>query len=387
MRLTKEIKRSILLFFSLQLILILAFYFSQILPSQTNFFLGRNFKELVDKPILWTRANFDGFHYLKIARDGYGYLQEAFFPLYPFLIKFLQPTLGSYLVAGLLIVNLAFITMILGFYSLLKSYNFDLKNIGRILLVLVFFPTSFYFLALYNEAIFLTLIFFSFYQAKKGQWLWAGILAGLSSATRVVGIFMFPALLVELWQQNNWRIKALVSRKNWPRILAISTSSFGLLFYMIYLRVNTGDWFRFATVQSGFGAQRVTNRLIVLPQVFWRYLKMIITVDPNQYLYFNVWLEVISAGVFLLLLCLGWYHRKKYRIPESWLTFASFAYLLPTLTGTFSSLPRYVLVCFPAFIVLERLLTAKGSFLVYFVFSLIGLVVLAAFFFRGYWVA
>ncbi len=126
MKLTREVKVSILLFFSLQLLLVLAFYFSQTLPPQTNLFLGRGFKEFISKPILWTRANFDGFHYLKIARDSYGYLQEAFFPLYPLLIKLLQPALGSYLIAGWLIVSLAFIMMILGFYSLSGSYSFSL---------------------------------------------------------------------------------------------------------------------------------------------------------------------------------------------------------------------------------------------------------------------
>ena len=115
--------------------------------------------------------------------------------------------------------------------------------------------------------------------------------------------------------------------------------------------------------------------------------KMIITVDPHQYLYFNVWLEFLVALIFLLLLILGWGKRKKYQIPASFLIFASFAYLLPTLTGTFSSLPRYVLACFPAFMVLEKLLSQKRLFRIYFVFSILGFTLLAAFFFRGYWVA
>ncbi|KUK84176.1 MAG: Uncharacterized protein XD98_0129 [Microgenomates bacterium 39_6] len=388
MKLINKLKWVLWSFFSLHFLLALAFWLSQKLPKQSGLFWGKNFGEFVNQPFLWTRANFDGFHYLKIARDGYGFLQAAFFPLFPLLIKAFQSFFASYLLSGWLIVNLAFIIMIWAFRSLLEIYEFDKKTINRLSLILVFFPTSFYFLSLYNEGLFLALVFFSFYQAKKGRWVWAGLLAGLSSATRVVGIFMLPALLVEFCQQNKWSFKIILNKKNWPQLVGIITSALGLLAYMAYLKKGTGDWLRFVTVQSDFGAQRTTNRLIILPQVFWRYLKMLLTVDPNQYIFFNVCLEVAVALLFLFLLVWGWYRHKEYKIQLSWLVFASLAYLLPTLTGTFSSMPRYVLVCFPGFIVLENLLRKKkGAYYSYLILSAVGLIVLAAFFFRGYWLA
>src|SRR5690242_7110394 len=37
---------------------------------------------------IWSFGNFDGVHYLRIAKDGYAYqYTQAFFPLYPILIK------------------------------------------------------------------------------------------------------------------------------------------------------------------------------------------------------------------------------------------------------------------------------------------------------------
>ena len=36
-------------------------------------------------------ANFDGIYYISIARHGYSQYEQAFFPLYPMLIKFLTP--------------------------------------------------------------------------------------------------------------------------------------------------------------------------------------------------------------------------------------------------------------------------------------------------------
>ena len=180
---------------------------------------------------------------------------------------------------------------------------------------------------------------------------------------------MFPALLVEFLEQNHWSFKSFLKKEHWPKLAAIGVSALGFLAYAAYLKIKTGDWLRFASVQAGFGAQRSASQLILLPQVFWRYLKMIITVDPHQYLYLNVWLEFLVALMFLLLLILGWGKRKKYQISASFLIFASFAYLLPTLTGTFSSLPRYVLACFPAFMVLEKLLSRKRLLRIYFALS------------------
>lgn len=381
----KKVKKTLLFFCLFQIILVMAFFLSEKLPSQRETYLGQGFGEQVNKPLIWSRANFDGFHYLSIARSGYGYLQEAFFPLFPLLIRFLAPFFKGYLNAGFFLVNFAFLVMIYAFQLLMEADKE--KNLDRLLLLFLFFPTGFYFACLYNESLFLAFVFLSFFQAKKGKWLWAGILASLASATRVVGIFMFPALLVEFLEQNHWSFKSFLKKEHWPKLAAISVSALGFLAYAAYLKIKTGDWLRFASVQAEFGAQRSTSRLILLPQVFWRYLKMIITVDPHQYLYFNVWLEFLVALMFLLLLILGWGKRKKYQIPASFLTFASFAYLLPTLTGTFSSLPRYVLACFPAFMVLEKLLSQKRLFRIYFIFSILGFTFLAAFFFRGYWVA
>lgn len=50
---------------------------------------------------LWSRANFDGIHYLDIAQKGYGIYQQAFFPFYPQLVRVLGNIFaGQYLLAG-----------------------------------------------------------------------------------------------------------------------------------------------------------------------------------------------------------------------------------------------------------------------------------------------
>ena len=160
-------------------------------------------KRMINPRWLWSRANFDGIHYLDIARKGYGVYQQAFFPLYPKLIEYLgfSPIFqGRTLVAGLLISVISLFFGLLLFYKLIRlDYQ---KNIARrAIIYLLIFPTSFYFAAVYTEALFLVLVLASFYFARTKHWWWAGIFGLLATSTRLPGIFLFPALMVELWMQ------------------------------------------------------------------------------------------------------------------------------------------------------------------------------------------
>ena len=108
---------------------------------------------------------------------------------------------------------------------------------------------------------------------------------------------------------------------------------------------------------------------------------MILTtkLDP---LYFTVWFELLAAIGFITLLLLGF--KKRMRI--SYLIFATLSLLVPTLSGTFSSLPRYVLATFPCFILLGMIRNKMIYKTLWIIFSLL-LIITSIFFFRGYWVA
>ena len=411
------VKYILRLFILLQLVLAVSWFAGEkFIPIKTTTFLGKGLGETSASSFFWSRANFDGFYYAKIARDGYQYLQQAFFPFYPQLIKIFQKVFASFIVSGLFISNLAFVFAMIVFWKLLEQGKIKEKTIKKTLLFLILFPTSFYLVSVYTESLFLLFALSSFYFARKRNFLAAGILAGFASYTRLAGIFLLPALLVEYYEQESRRamkdrLSALKERITHPRrnhlvwllqsrathfknLFFIAISSWGLLKYMYFLKKTMGSWFYFVKVQPDFGAGRSVDKLILLYQVFWRYLKMIFTVAPSQWLYFNVWFEFVVAVLFLALLLWGWHKREEYKIRLSWLVFAGLAYLLPTLTGTFSSLPRYVLVCFPGFIVLARVITdlAKQKRLsqikwVYLAVTVILLVISSAFFFRGYWLA
>lgn len=349
----------------------------KILPLQKTF-LGDGLKVYLTNPLIYSRANFDGNHYLNIARSGYGHTQEAFFPLYSNLIRFFA-RFTPHVNAGIIISSISFAAAMIFFTKLIYLDYKDKKIVFWTVIGLLVFPTSFFFGMVYTESLFLMLTVMSFYFARTGRWWLVGICGALASYTRLIGIVLLPALLIERWAE-------ISSQKSWAnklkKSLPILMIALGLLTYMYYLWKTTGDAFAFIYVQKLFGQDR-SDKLILLYQVFWRYYKMLISVDPRNLIYFNIVLESIT-GLGLLVYSIYAFFRQR----KSYAIFAIILYLVPTLTGNFISLPRYVLTIFPFFIDLGRLLAShqhwRWTILVVSSFLFLGLWLMFA---RGYWIA
>lgn len=314
---------------------------------------------------LWSFGNFDGVHYLRIAQDGYAYqFTQAFFPLYPILIKIVSyVTFGNFLIAALLISNASFLAGLLIFYRLVtKIYNAKIAFWS--VLFLLSFPTSFYFGSVYTEGIFFLITVSAFYLFARDKILWASVIGSFASATRLIGLFLAPALI------KNFKIKNIT-----PLIIV----PIGLVIYMIYLKLAFNNPFYFLTAQSIWGQERSTSEVILLPQVFWRYLKIFATTEGLVLA--NAALEFIATVFALWLLIVG---AKK--INRNWLIFASLAIVVPTLTGTLASMPRYVLMAFPMYIILAQIESRQIKILILVIFSAL-LFVTTTLFTQGYWVA
>lgn len=111
---------------------------------------------------------------------------------------------------------------------------------------------------------------------------------------------------------------------------------------------------------------------------------MFVSVHVLSPLYLTILLEFLTAILGLALIVYGLLKGMR----PSYLVFSGLGYILPTLTGSFSSLPRYVLVLFPLYIFLGNLLSHSGR-LVKFLLLVISLSLLAVetmLFVRGYWV-
>lgn len=335
-------------------------------------------------------AGFDGIHYLTIINKGYfgtGLIQ-AFFPLFPLFVKYVN-VINNPLVTGLIVSNvLAFVSLV-SFYQIAKIFN--PKKIWLSLIIFLVFPTSFFLGTLYTESLFLILVLQTFLATHYKRWWLAALLAGLASATKVVGIFAIMAVVTEflfekntIWQLNKQKIFSAFQKitTNWKSLSAILLiGSLGLLSYMTYLQLRYHDALYFLHVQSEFGGGRQES-LVTYPQVLWRYIKILLTARPFDLKYFSYVQEAVAGTLSLIFIILA---SKK--VSLGWLIFCLGAFFVPTLTGTFSSLPRYILIIWPIYLVLANLISQKNWQILYLTIS-IGLLILnTMLFIQGYWVA
>ncbi len=319
----------------------------------------------------WT--NFDGVHYLSIAQHGYQQFQQAFFPLYPLLIRgystiFYTPPH----VVALLIARISF------FFSLLFFFRYVARENRRtawwtIMFVLVF-PTSFFFAASYTESLFLLLSVLTLLCARSRMWFLAGMFGMLAAATRFFGIFLWPLV----W----WHYNTLDTKRRFRDFVFVCLVPIGLVTYMTYLQLTTADAFAFFHAQPAFGAGRSGSSVILLPQVVWRYARILTTVSLGTFTYAVAALELTMFLGSVLLVYIGW----RRGVEGILLLYSLLILVTPTLTGTLSSEPRYILSAFPLFYILGAQRSIIGKVFLCLVF-VVGFVLLASAFLRGHFVA
>ncbi len=407
----------------------LIIFFSQKIIPYLGFFPYRDQLLNFDLPSwIYALANFDGLHYLSIARNGYAQYEQAFFPLYPTLIKFLSPFFsGNQLLAGLVISNVSFLIGLWVFYKYLKGLinqtpttNFNKSPQISTIFLLLAFPTSFFFGAVYTEGLFFLLFVSVLYFLKRKNYLFVVVFAFLASLTRLVGVFLIIPIIFH-WLELSFPPPIGVesrlrreSKYSWipsfegmtPKlILTLLAPILGLFIYCLYLWQTTGDPFFFVTSQPIFGANRSSN-LILLPQVYWRYFKIFITAahDPRfyvsivEFLIFNFVFIVLVLDLYQILLSFPRKRESRFLwIPvftgmtSQWnrlsLNLFSFSNLiLPTLTGTFSSIPRYSLFSLSFYIYIAQIKNVFIKYIISIIFLILHILLLG-YFTQGYFIS
>ena len=309
---------------------------------------------LSGKDLISNLANWDGGHFLTIAKFGYQekYLY-AFFPLYPIAINLVSKITGDYLIAALLIsVISAFLTMQILYKLILLDFGSKLAE--KTIIFLLIFPTSFFLVTAYSESLFLFLVVSSFYYFRKEKIVRAVIFAGLASGTRLAGLALSLALIFQI-------VSFGINKKN--RIILFAP--LGFIIYCIYLFNTTGDPFYFLAAESSNW-----QRTLSIPGVsFWQTLK-------NQN-YIELAFGIFGVGMIL---------RSLRFLPAVYSVYGLLSILLPVATSSLVSMPRFLLPIFPIFILLSMLKNPKAIFFIQLIFILF----LSAFcilFINGFWVS
>ncbi|MGZ8625357.1 MAG: mannosyltransferase family protein [Actinomycetota bacterium] len=195
----------------------------------------------------WER--FDALWFLRIADTGYRTDDgsAAFFPLYPLVVRAISFLLGGRpFGASVIVSNAAFVAALAVTY-LLTAMELGERRARTTIVLLAFFPTSFFFLMPYSEALFLLLAVTALWSARRGRWALAGVAGALAGLTRSTGIVLAPAIAVEaLHRREEGRGPA------WPGLLAAGATGLGTLAYLGWWQVKAGDWLTPITRQENW---------------------------------------------------------------------------------------------------------------------------------------
>ncbi len=350
----------------------------------------------IDPPYyFWIWANFDGSQYISIARSGYLDFQYGFFPFYPLLISFFTGFFHTfrYLKAGLLISNLSLLGSLM---ILAKLISLDKKKhlFSLMMLTVLFFPSSFFYGAVYNDSLFFFIACLTIYFARKKSFFLASLTGAIATITRLNGLVLFFLIVFEYFFPDDniekaWDLKQIVSRiksrivfKQLFKSKIISSLLIPISFigYLIYIQYLGDSWTTLFTSMKIWHQDKPTFPL----QVLWRYVKILFTASPHQ---LNYWVAMCELFFVLFYVTFLIYSFRKIRLSY-WIFFA-LSILIPAMTGTFQGMPRYGLHLYPLFLSLTIFLEKKPLFvkISYFTLCLILLFILLALFTRGYFVA
>lgn len=281
--------------------------------------------------------------YAGIAEKGYEQMpfnadvprNWAFFPLFPLLLRLISRLTGELAITGMVFSHICFLLALFLLHRMSLLFGFSADDADRTLIYLAFFPTSYFFSIPLPEALFLLLTVASFYFAKSERWWIAGMLGALASATRTTGVMLLPALALLYWEMYRpVRLRDL--RRDSLALLLIPA---GLISFMIYLHVITGNALAFKGAMAAWGRKA---GFFVSPLL--DYLG-----DPTEiaahwdfrFLNFSAVMIALGAGVYLL--------KRRYYALAAYTLLLTFVALSSALL---QSQARYTMVAFPLYLAL-----------------------------------
>jgi hypothetical protein len=202
-------------------------------------------------------SQWDAGWFVPIAQQGYEARAPdsmAFFPLYPLLIRIVGEPIDALGLAGAHSFELAgtlvsLCALIVALYLLHRLTDLELgaRAADNAVALLALFPTSFYLSAIYSESLFLALTIGCVYSGRRGWWGRVAVLGALATATRSQGALLLLPLAIMLWYGPRAdRGPVSAKRSFYPRfrprpleVGAVLLVPVGLLAYIGYVWVAT----------------------------------------------------------------------------------------------------------------------------------------------------
>ncbi len=317
--------------------------------------------------------HWDATHYLGLAQYGYQTTGEmrvrlAFYPLFPWLTRLVALVIGNYLVSTFIVSGLASLAAAMLFQRLVQLDYAPLLA-WRAVWFLLIFPTSYFLHIGYTESLFLALTLGCFLAARCNRWLLAGTLAALAGLTRINGLILIPALLIEALQQYRH-----VRRWHW-RWLWISLAVLGVGGYLVLNAYVAGDAFMFLTHQ-----QEYWHKSLGWPWIGIGNAINALGRQSTVHVEMTIVLELVFIGLGLICTIASWLMlRPAYGM---WMLGN---WLLITSTSWITCTPRYTLLMFPIYILFAKLAAGRLGYAAITTWSLLFLALFVSWFAQGRW--
>jgi hypothetical protein len=289
--------------------------------------------------------------------------------LFPWLVRAANQLGGATQINAWVVSGLALVAVCVLLYKLAQMDESETVARNSIWFLLIF-PTAYFFHINYTESVFLSVTLASFYAARKGSWKLAGLFGILSSMGRVNGLLLFPALVIEAFEEYrktrrwNW---------NWLSILA-TPLGFG-----VYLLVNlyvTGNAFAFMEITREKFYKALappwTGIINSFDRIWW-------DDNPSSVMMLSIQELVFIAIGFIAIIFSAKLFRWSYTVwmAGNWLLFVSVGFVV--------SVPRYTLILFPIYILLAKLAQRHNWYMLITLSSLLFFALFAIRFVTGNW--
>lgn len=308
----------------------------------------------------------DAVRYLDIAKNGYTAVGEnainlVFYPLYPYLIRFLSLIVPNRALSGLIISRVSFAGAAVLLYEWILYERKCTADAWLGVMLLSLYPFSVFVLGVYSESLFLVLTIGCLFLLRKKRFVCAGIAGFLAALCRVQGMLLILPAAYEMLSLRLGDEKRRFS----PKDLSVLLIPAGFGVYLLINYALHGNPFQFLQYEAGEPWYQTTHwisRNIALQYSLSR---------QHQGLSWIIYLPQIA--LYFLALCTMLLGVKE-KTPVSVILYGG-AYLGFTfLSGWMISGGRYMLSCVPIYLILSSVKSASARRLLVLAFALTNVV-------------
>jgi hypothetical protein len=205
-------------------------------------------------------TGYDSIYYLGIAAEGYhlqpirdAYLDWAFFPAYPLLVKGLDVVLpGDVAVAGVVLANALLLAAMVLVARLMTDHG-EGRGVPAAMWLLVFAPGAVAFGMAYSDSLLLAASAGAILAVRRGgaagTWI-AALLLAVGTLSRPPGILLVVPLAIAIWQADGIRSR---------RYLLLGAGPLALLGFSAYQGAVLGDPLAFLHAQAAWVLPTITE--------------------------------------------------------------------------------------------------------------------------------